>query len=54
MLAWKKDGKWIFARAVRGVKGKFYFQKSRDESRPVMTKHMQEALGEIITFLAHG
>lgn len=53
-LAWKKNGKWILARSVRGVKGKFYFKQAKEESQPLMVKYMQEALGNIISFLARG
>jgi hypothetical protein len=52
-LAWKgANGKWIFARAVKGVKGKLYFKRAKEESKPLMTSYMQEALGNIIRFLA--
>lgn len=54
VLAWKKNGKWIFARAVKGVKGKFYFKKAREESKDDMVSFMQEALGNIISHLARG
>jgi len=52
VLAWKKNGQWIFARAVRGVKGKLFFKRARDESQPIMVNFMKEALGNIVSILA--
>lgn len=52
VLAWKKNGKWIFAREVSGVKPKWYMKQAREEARPLLTNHMQDALGKILHFLA--
>lgn len=52
VLAWKKNGQWIFARAVKGVKGRFYFKKAKEGSKDDMVSFMQEALGNIVSYLA--
>lgn len=53
VLAWKgRDGKWHFAKAVKGVKGKFYFKQAKEYAQPIMTKFISDALGEIVSSLA--
>lgn len=51
-LVFKKGGKLIFAKAVRGVQGAGYFRKAKEESIPKMVDFMQEALQKIVTVLA--
>ena len=47
VLAWKRGGKWHFARRVRGVKGRFYFKKSLSQSRGAIRTFFQTALDEV-------
>jgi hypothetical protein len=54
VLAFQKNGKMIFARAVKGVQGKFFFKKAKEEAAPILTQYMSDALGQIINFLARG
>lgn len=55
VLAWKsKGGQWQFAKAVRGVKGKFYFKKSKEETLPKLAEYIREAMSNIIYQLAKG
>lgn len=54
ILAWKRGGKWTFARSVKGVKPQRYFKKSREEVVPFFTERMREALATIVTHLARG
>lgn len=53
-LAWKQNGKWIFAKAVRGVQGRFYFKKSKSETIPFLNDAVKGALANITRFLAKG
>ena len=52
ILAWKKGGKFIFAKAVRGTWGKFYMNKARQESRPILDQYMNEVISSITAYLA--
>ncbi len=53
VLAWKgEDGRWHIARAVRGIKGKFFYKQAIDYVRPRFTEYMRRALAKIITHLA--
>lgn len=54
MLAWKQNGKWIFAKAVRGVQGRFYFKKSKAETVPFLNDAVKTAVSNITRFLAKG
>ncbi|MDQ3098888.1 MAG: HK97 gp10 family phage protein [bacterium] len=48
VLAWKKNGKWIFAKAVRGVPGTFYFRKAFHNGKLIFTHYMDEAITKIV------
>ncbi len=49
ILAWKgRDKQWHIARAVRGIKGKFYFRGAKDYTKPILSDLLREAMGEII------
>ncbi len=52
MLAWKDRAGWHFAKAVRGVKGKFYFRGAKEHTRPILSDLLREALAEIVGHLA--
>ncbi len=54
VLAWKDRTGWHFAKAVKGVRGKFYFKKAKEEAKPFLTNALSDALGEIISFLKKG
>jgi hypothetical protein len=34
-LAWQKNGKWVFAKSVAGVKPHWFMKKARTESTPI-------------------
>ncbi len=52
ILAWKdRGGQWHVARAVRGVKGKFFFKRAKEETLPKLTEYLREALTNIISSL---
>ncbi len=49
ILVWKgRDKQWHIARAVRGIKGKFYFRGAKDYTKPILSDLLREAMGEII------
>jgi hypothetical protein len=52
VLAWKRDGKWHFARQVKGVKPKLYFKRARDDNRGYFTDQMRHAMNAIVSALA--
>lgn len=54
LLVWKKGGKLIFAKTVRGTSGKFYMSKAHKESRPLLDQHMNDAVNTITKYLAKG
>ena len=52
VLAWRgRDGAWRFAKAVRGVQGKRFFQKAVHDAKGQLAGFLQEALAEIISSL---
>ena len=53
-LAWKQNGKWIFARQVKGIKPKLFFKKARTEALPLLEANLKAAMANITTFLAKG
>jgi hypothetical protein len=52
VLAWKSDGKWHFAKRVRGIRPKWYFRRAKEESVTFLTEQLRGALGRIVTSLA--
>lgn len=54
ILAWKQNGKWVFARAVRGVRGKWYMKRARNEAMPFLSLHLKAAMAKITHHLAKG
>lgn len=52
LLAWKRNGRWHFARQVRGVKPKRFFKQARDEAVDYITGEMKGALRSITRQLA--
>lgn len=52
LLAWKRNGKWHFARQVRGVRPKRFFRRARDDSRGYFADQMRGALSAIVGALA--
>lgn len=53
VLAWRgRDGSWRFAKAVRGVQGKRFFQKAVHDAKGQLAGFLQKALSDIISALA--
>lgn len=52
VLAWKRNGKWHFARSVKGVKPKRFFKRARDDNRGYFTDQMRGAMTAIVSALA--
>lgn len=51
MLAWRDNGRWVFAKTVRGVPAKRYFQRAREETLPLLSGSLKGALGSIVVRL---
>jgi hypothetical protein len=54
VLAWQSGGQWHFAKSVKGVQGKFFFKKAKEQSQPDMDRYIEDALNSIVTSLAQG
>ena len=52
VLAWRDGGRWVFARAVKGVPARKYFQRAREETLPLLSGLLKGALGSIVVRLA--
>ncbi len=52
VLAWKKGGKWIFARQVAGMKPRRFFQKGVEDSRKEATQIIADGVGEVLKVFA--
>mgnify|MGYP001574668101 CR=1 FL=1 len=53
-LAWKKGGKWIFAKSVSGTTGKFYMLKAKKDSQAVFDLNIGNAFDAVMSHLAKG
>ena len=51
MLAWRQNGKWVFARKVRGTPGKFYMKKAREEGMSFLDPALRDASNKIFEIL---
>jgi hypothetical protein len=51
LLAWKSGGRWVFAKAVKGVKPKWYFKRAKEETQPLVTDYFRIAIGKILSAL---
>ncbi len=52
VLAWKQNGKWVFARQVSGVRPKRYFQRARQDTLPLISGFLKDSLIKITTELS--
>lgn len=52
ILAWKKDGQWIFARSVRGVRPKRFFERAKEDVMNNLGPFLQDGLKEITVELS--
>ena len=51
VLAWQGKGGWIFARAVKGVKGKFFFRESRAAVLPELNAQLKNIADTLMKHL---
>lgn len=51
-LRFKYNGRWVYARSVKGTRGKFYMKKGKEAARPVLHSRMTQAVTNIVRRLA--
>ena len=54
VMAWQKNGKWHFAKEVKGVRPKWYMRGAAEQSTQAINGYFQTAMDEVTAALAGG
>lgn len=52
VLAWKKNGQWIFAKQVKGVRGKWFMKQAKIDGISFLNEELKVLMSKVTQFLA--